>query len=505
VCGIVVIHDGTSSTEGDEAADGDTGPRMLARLRHRGPDSIDFRRVGRTWLGHTRLSIVDVAGGDQPLGNPAGTRWVVCNGEIYNHEELRDSLPGPFVSDSDSEITLHAVEAWGADAIHRLRGMYAFAIADLDGGLLAARDALGVKPLYWARAEGRTIFASEVGSFDPAWRRHVEEFPPGHYWSRDDGLVRIAQPAAVDGPYDSRPAAQAAIRDTLVASVRARMMADVPIGVFLSGGLDSSLVAAIMARCGAETSQRVRSFAAGVAGSTDLKAARRVADHLGLEHHERIYDAADVLDVLPTVIRSMEAYEPSLVRSAVPNYLLAELAAEHVKVVLTGEGADEIFAGYDYLRDFDAADLQAELTRSVEGLHNLNLQRCDRVTMAHGLEARVPFLDRDVIATGRRIPIGWKLPGEEGEEKRILREAFDGWLPDDILWRRKEQFGDGSGTAAVTAELADALVQEPDWESARVPGLAPPRSREELAYQRIFAEHLDGVRADRLLGRFATA
>ncbi|HKE68706.1 MAG TPA: asparagine synthase-related protein [Nocardioidaceae bacterium] len=506
MCGIVVIHDGTCSTDGSDEGGNDTGPRMLARLRHRGPDSIDFRRVGRSWLGHTRLSIVDVAGGDQPISGPSGSRWVVCNGEIYNHEELRDSLPGPFVTDSDSEVALHAVEAWGPGAIGRLRGMYAFAIADEDGGLVAARDALGVKPLYWARDDGRSLFASELGSFDPSWRRHVEEFPPGHYWTPNEGLVRFAEHTGFDIAYASREQARTAIRDTLVQSVRARMMADVPIGVFLSGGLDSSLVAAIMARHGADTGQRIRSFAAGVAGSSDLRAARRVADHLDLEHHERIYDADEVLDVLPTVVRSMEAYEPSLVRSAVPNYLLAELAAEHVKVVLTGEGADEIFAGYDYLRDYDDADeLRAELVRSVEGLHNLNLQRCDRVTMAHGLEARVPFLDRDVIAVGDRIPIGWKLPGEAGEEKRILREAFDGWLPDDILWRCKEQFGDGSGTATVTAELAAELVPEPDWASAGIPGLPLPRSREELAYQRIFAEHLDGVRADRLLGRFATA
>ncbi len=197
----------------------------------------------------------------------------------------------------------------------------------------------------------------------------------------------------------------------------------------------------------------MHSFAAGTEGSSDLAAARIVAEHLGLDHHERVYTADEVVDVLPTVVASIESFEPSLVRSAVPNYLLSELAAQHVKVVLTGEGADELFAGYDHLRDIeDADDLRLELIRSVEGLHNLNLQRCDRVTMAHGLEARVPFLDLDLIAVAQRVPIGWKLPGEEGQEKAILREAFTGWIPDEILWRRKEQFGDGSGTADVMAE-----------------------------------------------------
>jgi asparagine synthase (glutamine-hydrolysing) len=507
VCGIVVVHDGDASpAEGGEAEDAEIGPRMLARLRHRGPDGSGFRRVGSTWLGHARLSIVDVDGGDQPLSDGSGRRWVVCNGEIYNHRDLRDELPDPFRTDSDSEVALHAVDAWGADGLGRLRGMFAFGVADAGGGLLVARDSLGVKPLYWARAGSRVVFASELGCFEPSWRGRIEEFPPGHYWTPHTGLIPYADLSGGDDAFADRAAACDAIRAAIVTSVRARMMADVPIGVFLSGGLDSSLVAAIMARQGAETGQRVRSFAAGVADSADLRAARRVAEHLGLEHYERVYDADELLDVLPQVVRSMEAYEPSLVRSAVPNYLLAELAAEHVKVVLTGEGADEIFAGYDYLRDYADADALAdELIRSVLGLHNLNLQRCDRVTMAHGLEARVPFLDRDVISVGQRVPIGWKLPGEQGEEKRILREAFAGWLPDDVLWRPKEQFGDGSGTAAITAKLAREIVTDPDWEAATVPGLPPPRSREELAYQRIFADHLGGVRAERLLGRFATA
>ncbi|MGH3355044.1 MAG: asparagine synthase-related protein, partial [Nocardioidaceae bacterium] len=306
--------------------------------------------------------------------------------------------------------------------------------------------------------------------------------------------------------YPDQAAARQAIRDALVTAVRRRMMSDVPVGVFLSGGLDSSLVAAILAREAEREGASVHSFAAGTEGSSDLAAARLVADHLGLVHHERVYTADEVIDVLPTVVESIESFEPSLVRSAVPNYLLSEMTARTVKVVLTGEGADELFAGYDHLRDIDDADdLRLELIRSVEGLHNLNLQRCDRVTMAHGLEARVPFLDLDLIAVAQRVPIEWKLPGEEGQEKRILREAFAGWLPDEVLWRPKEQFGDGSGTAAVMAARAAEMAPDDDWESVRVPGLPPPRSREELGYQRMFSTHLEGIRSGRVLGRFATA
>jgi asparagine synthase (glutamine-hydrolysing) len=505
VCGIVAIHD---PSPGDAAAGSDitaTGARMLARLQHRGPDGSGQRLVGSTWLGHTRLSIVDLEGGDQPMGDPSGARWVVCNGEIYNHHVVRSTLDWAFRTRSDSEVALAVVGAHGPAGIQRLRGMFAFVTATTGGEVVAARDRLGVKPLYWARVGTCTLFASELGAFDPEHRPHVQAFPPGHWWTPEQGLVRYHDLADEHPMFATPDEARADLRETLVEAVRRRMMADVPVGVFLSGGLDSSLVAAIMADL-AEPGQTIHSFAAGTADSSDLAAARLVADHLGLEHHERVYTADEVVAALPSVVVAMESFEPSLVRSAVPNYLLAELAAGHVKVVLTGEGADELYAGYDHLRQItDPADLQAELVRSVEGLHNLNLQRCDRVTMAYGLEARVPFLDLDVIATAQRVPIEWKLPGELGQEKRILREAFVGWLPSEVLWRRKEQFGDGSGTAAVMAEKARELAPDEDWRCVALPGLPPARSREELGYQRIFHEHLRGVRVDRLLGRFATA
>ncbi len=516
MCGIAVLHDISASpvvdstrsggAGGEHAADAlaALGTPMLARLEHRGPDGTHARRVGPTWLGHTRLSIVDIVGGDQPLGDATGTRWVVCNGEIYNHEALRNELEGPFLTRSDSEAALHASYE-GPLGVARLRGMFAFCVAGDDGFFLAARDRLGVKPLYWARQGDIVAFASELGAFEEDWRCDVEEFPPGHVWTRADGLVRYGEIAEETREYTTREQAHDAIRDGLVRGVRRRMMSDVPVGVFLSGGLDSSLVAAILSR-ESEPGEPVHSFAAGTAESADLAAARVVADHLGLTHHERVYTADEVVEVLPTVVASIESFEPSLVRSAVPNYLLAELAAQHVKVVLTGEGADELFAGYDHLRDIeDADDLRLELIRSVEGLHNLNLQRCDRVTMAHGLEARVPFLDLDLIAVAQRVPIGWKLPGEQGQEKAILRNAFAGWIPDEILWRRKEQFGDGSGTAAVMADRASDVAPDVDWEQVRVPGLPPARSREELGYQRMFAQRLQGIRSSQVLGRFATA
>lgn len=499
MCGLVAVYDPHAPDGPDPAL----GRRMLDRIRHRGPDGRGERRVGPTWLGHARLSIVDLEHGDQPLASVDG-HWAVVNGEIYNHVRLRELSPRDFRTDSDSEAGLAAAISDDPDAIGRLRGMFAFAVAHPDGDLVIARDPVGVKPLYWVRDGDRVLFASEIRAFDAEHRAHVEEFPPGFRWSPSRGLTRFRELHVSGEELTDRDEARRLLRDTLETAVHRRMMADVPVGVFLSGGLDSSLVAAIMARHRDDARGPVHSFAAGTAGSSDLAAARRVADELDLVHHERVYDADEVLRVLPDVVASIESYEPSLVRSAVPNYLLAEETARTVKVVLTGEGADELFAGYAHYRDVAPANLREELLESVSSLHNLNLQRCDRVTMAHGLEARVPFLDRDLVNLAARMPVDWLLPGRLGQEKALLREAFAGWLPVDLLWRPKEQFGDGSGTADVMARKVAEIVPEAHWQRLRVGDLPPPRSREELAYQRMFADRLPGVGAGPL-GRFATA
>jgi asparagine synthase (glutamine-hydrolysing) len=487
--------------------DAEAGRRMLDRLVHRGPDDEGCVTLGdHAWLGHRRLSIVDVEGGRQPLGGePAGDLWLVGNGEVYNHEDVGDRLAhASFQTSSDNEVALHLVDSHGPDSLGELSGMFAFVLAGRDGRFLAARDPVGIKPLYWARRGGNVRFASEMAAFDPDWRPFVDVFPPGHYWTPERGLVRFA--SAVPAAAWSGESDPACTRDILVQSVERQMMGDVPVGVFLSGGLDSSLVAAIAARWLAERGERLKTFAVGTEGSPDLVAARVVASHLGTEHHESVYTAAEAMAAVPDVVRAIESFDPSLVRSAVPNHMLARFTSQHVKVVLTGEGADELFAGYEYLCSFDDAEsLQAELVRSVEGLHNLNLQRCDRVTMAFGLEARVPFLDREVIEHALRLPARWKLAGAGRAEKWLLREAFSGWLPDELLWRGKSQFGDGSGAADVLTDALSASVSEEDFERERWAVDPPLRTREELVYYRIFKEHLAGVRPELTLGRFATA
>jgi asparagine synthase (glutamine-hydrolysing) len=488
------------------AADPELGRRMLARLVHRGPDDEGEVELEDAWLGHRRLSIVDVAGGRQPLSKPEGDLWLVGNGEVYNHESVGGRLrSASFQTASDNEVALHLVDRRGPDSLDQLNGMFAFVLAGRDGRFLAARDPVGIKPLYWTPSSRTLLFASEMSAFDPELRPLVEAFPPGHYWTPLRGLVKFgdAVPSLDAAPVDPSPAA---LRELLVRSVERQMMGDVPVGVFLSGGLDSSLVAAVAQRYLRGRGERLKTFAVGTEGSPDLLAARAVASFLGTEHHESVYTAEQATAAVGDVVRSIEAFDPSLVRSAVPNHMLARSTAEHVKVVLTGEGADELFAGYEYLCEFgDAESLQAELVRSVRGLHNLNLQRCDRVTMAFGLEARVPFLDREVISHALRLPSSLKLVGRGEPEKKLLREAFEGWLPHGLLWRGKSQFGDGSGAAAVLTGTLEAGVSDEEFAAERDAMDPPVRTKEELVYLRMFREHLAGVRPEATLGRFATS
>ncbi len=510
MCGIAASYGGI---------DPDEATMMLDRLTHRGPDDEGSMEVGGNWIGHRRLSIVDVSGGKQPLRTKPHNLFLVGNGEVYNHEEVREDLAdADFLTSSDNEVALHLFDEQGPEAFSKLRGMFAFVIAGEDGRFVAARDPVGIKPLYWARRNGQIRFASELRAFEEDWQPDVEAFPPGHYWTPEEGLTRFdtAVPRtkkelwSFDGP--SEPGARSPaeildqVRERLIKTVERQMMGDVPVGVFLSGGLDSSLIAAIAARWYAERGERLKTFAVGLEDSPDLLAARVVAEHLGTEHHESVYTAEDALLVLPKVVRTIESFDPALVRSAVPNYMLAELTAEHVKVVLTGEGADEIFAGYEYLDGFETEDdLHDELVRTIEGLHNLNLQRCDRVTMAHSLEARVPFLELDMIELGLALPAGWKLASEDQIEKRLLRQAFDGWLPEEFLWRKKSQFGDGSGASSVLKQRMEESVTEEDLKRERDEAEPPLRTREELAYYRIFAEVLGDISTKRTVGRFATA
>ena len=432
--------------------------RMTEALAHRGPDDAGLHVAGPSVLGHRRLSIVDPERGAQPIVDGAGRDQVVVvvNGEIYNAPSLRRELDGGrrWHSNSDSEVVLRLLgnRVASADdpvAAARLRGMYAFAV-QRDGELLFGRDPVGIKPLYLGRLGSATVFASEVKAFPPG-TRDVAPLAPGALWSSRTGLTRFDEIPSPDPEPAPAAAHVRAVREALESSVDRHLMADVPVGAFLSGGLDSSAICALLAR----RLPGLHTFAVGLPGSPDLAAARRVADHLGTVHHERVVDPEEIAAALPDIVWSLESTDPDLVRSAVPTWFVAELAARHVKVVLTGEGADELFAGYRYHADVPAELLHDELRRSLGEMHHVNLQRVDRMTMAHSLEARVPFLDLDFIDAALRVPVELKLP-TGGPEKWVLREAVADLLPPDIVWRTKSQFDEGTGVG----DLVDRALTE---------------------------------------------
>jgi asparagine synthase (glutamine-hydrolysing) len=478
----------------------------LALMHHRGPDGAECEVRQAFAFGHARLAIVDVVYGQQPLKSPDERYWMICNGEIYNHEAVRQQFPDyEFSTDTDSEVILPLYEKYGADVVHHLDGMFAFALYDRqEDSLLLARDPIGIKPLYYGWQGDTLYFASEIKAVQHLVDE-LHELAPGHIYSSQSGfsqyydLQTMQTPASASPNDDKVSPAISAIHNTLREAVRKRLMSDVPLGVYLSGGLDSTIVAALVA----QELPEVHSFAVGVPESTDLAHSREAAKALGTTHHECIYTLEDMLEALPQVIYHLESFDPTLVRSAIPNYFLAELTRKHVTVVLTGEGADELFAGYHYLKEIDGDHkLHAELISLTESLYNCNLQRCDRMTMAHSVEGRVPFLDLDVIALSFQLPAEYKIHGTDKIEKWALRKAFEGIVPDSVLWRRKEQFSKGSGSSSLLQNYAEGLIANEEFEIERARIAADDgydiTSKEMLFYYREF-DKVFNARAKKLV------
>ena len=501
MCGVAGIFDATGRLDRGQVET--RLAAMNAAQRHRGPDDQTLLVTPHGGLAHTRLAIIDPANGRQPMCDESGATRIVFNGEIYNHRSLRSRLNGhTFRTNTDSESLVHLYEELGPGCVTLLDGMFAIAIFDAEG-LFLARDPLGIKPLYYSvDGDGVTYFASEMQALAP-YVSDVSEFPAGHWYHSQRGLHRYFDLDALAAEARSRPTsseseAVARLRAVLGAAVEKRLMADVPLGVFLSGGLDSSIVSALAVK----KAGRLHSFAIGTANGDDLPAARCAAEHLGTEHHERVVSELDVVGALPRVIERLESYDKALVRSAVANYLLAEFTAEHVKVALAGEGADELFAGYEYLRALPPGQVDRETLEITGNLHNSNLQRCDRMTMAHGLEARVPFLDVEMLRLAFSIPTSLKLRpnGDRPGEKWILRRAFEDILPEEIAWRRKQKFSSGSGAAETLARHAGEVVSDDDYEHAIRAG-KPVDSKEELLYYLLFTELYSSESAISTVGR----
>jgi asparagine synthase (glutamine-hydrolysing) len=472
---------------------------MLDALPHRGPDDRGIHAYGPFVFGHTRLSIVDVAKGHQPILADGGKSGIICNGEIYNYRTMRNqlALKYPFTTYSDSEVILHLYREKGPDCVRDLDGMFAFALYHKDAFMLA-RDPIGIKPLYYGYKDGHFYFSSELGAMSLSGVPEVHEFPCGHYYTPENGFVRYYDvPPAKDYHLCDVEHTASLIRSMLTQAVKKRLLADkqIHVGAFCSGGLDSSLIAAIAAR----HIPNLHTFAVGMRDasgqeSDDLIAGRIAADAIGSNHHEYLITEDDYHKALPRVIEKLETYDPALVRCAVPCYFTCKLAADYVTVVLTGEGADEIFAGYHYMKRFAWNQINSEARRLIGGVHNINLQRADRMGMLFSLELRVPFFDTDMIDLGMKISPSLKIKEVKGQkiEKWILRKAFEGtdYLPDEILWRYKLQYTQGAGCEHLGAQLAENALSDNDVEEikARFPH-AKIDSKEAAYYFRIFRRY----------------
>ena len=511
MCGIVGIFNlkQPSSALRGKALD------MAKRIRHRGPDWSGIYCGSSAILAHERLSIVDPQSGGQPLFSADGRQVLAVNGEIYNHRTLRQQLDYPFRTGSDCEVILPLYRRRGVDFLEELNGIFAFALYDEERDeFLIARDPIGVIPLYIGYdADGTVYCASELKALEGQCERY-EPFPPGHYyWSREGKMTRWYKREWTD--YDAvkdNPASVNELHDALEAAVQRQLMSDVPYGVLLSGGLDSSIISAVAKKYAArriETGGRqeawwpqLHSFAIGLEGAPDLAKAREVADHIGTVHHEIHYTLQEGLDALRDVIYHIETYDVTTVRASTPMYLLARvIKSMGIKMVLSGEGADEVFGGYLYFHKApDARAFHEETVRKLSKLHLYDCLRANKALSAWGVEGRVPFLDKEFLDVAMRLNPQAKMCPGQTIEKRILREAFADLLPPAIIRRQKEQFSDGVGYGWIDTlrdTAARAVSDEQMTQAAVRFPINPPRNKEEYFYRSIFEEHFPSESAAR--------
>jgi asparagine synthase (glutamine-hydrolysing) len=493
--------------------------KMSKKIRHRGPDWSGIYCGEKAILAHERLAIVDPQSGQQPLYSSDGTVVLAVNGEIYNHAEIRERQPDyVFKTKSDCEVILSLYQEKGLDFIEDMNGIFAFALYDSEKDLyLIARDHIGIIPLYMGYgADGTFYVASELKALE-GYCEKIENFPPGHYLYSSKATGHQAQlvrwytrdwmdyDAVKDNPSaEQHPEVIDQLRDALEAAVRRQLMTDVPYGVLLSGGLDSSIVSAVAKKYASKRIEgngeekawwpRLHSFAVGLEGSPDLVAAKKVADHIGTVHHEVHFTIQEGLDAIRDVIYHIETYDVTTIRASTPMCLLARvIRSMGIKMVLSGEGADEIFGGYLYFHKApNAKALHEETVRKLDKLHLYDCLRANKSLAAWGVEGRVPFLDKEFMDVAMRLNPVDKLSGLKNRmEKWILRKAFESFLPESVAWRQKEQFSDGVGYSWIDTlrEIASSQVSDAQFAAAaeRFP-IHPPMTKEEYHYRTIFEE-----------------
>ena len=513
MCGIVAILDVKAQTK----ALREKALRMSQKIRHRGPDWSGIYCGGSAILAHERLSIVDPESGGHPVFSPDRKQILAVNGEIYNHQDIRRRYAGhyDFQTGSDCEVILALYREKGIDFLEDLSGIFAFVLYDEERDeFLIARDPIGVIPLYIGYDDNGMVYvASELKALEGQCERY-EPFLPGHYyWSKQPGMQRYYRRDWMQ--YDAvkdNDASVEAIRDALESAVKRQLMSDVPYGVLLSGGLDSSVISAIAEKYSEmrieDDSQtkaywpRLHSFAVGLKGAPDLAKARLVADHIGTVHHEINYTIQEGLDAIRDVIYYIETYDVTTVRASTPMYLLARvIKSMGIKMVLSGEGADEIFGGYLYFHKAPTAkDFHEETVRKLSKLHLYDCLRANKSLSAWGVEGRVPFLDKEFLDVAMRTNPKAKMCPGQTIEKKIVREAFAELLPEEVAWRQKEQFSDGVGYSwidTLKAITAAAVTDEDMAHAAERFPINPPKNKEEYYYRSIFAEHFPSESAAR--------
>ncbi len=505
MCGIVCAFDIKSNSDKVRS----NVLMMAKKVRHRGPDWSGVYSNERAVLAHERLAIVDPTSGKQPIISDDGLKVIAVNGEIYNHIDLKERhTPNyNFKTESDCEVILALYQEKGVNFLNDLNGIFAFALYDSSNDkYLIARDHMGIIPLYigWDK---QNIFyvSSELKSLEGVCNK-IELFPPGHYFDSIDGkLTKWYDPnwTSFDSVKDSETKIKL-IHDSLSAAVKRQLMSDVPYGVLLSGGLDSSITSALAKKFASKRIEsndqqdawwpQLHSFSVGLEGAPDLKAAKIVADHIGTVHHEINFTIQEGIDAIRDVIYHLETYDVTTVRASTPMYLMARaIKSLGIKMVLSGEGADELFGGYLYFHKApNSKEFHEETVRKLDKLHQYDCLRANKSLAAWGIEGRVPFLDKEFIDVAMGINPEDKMITNGRIEKWVLREAFKDYLPESVLWRQKEQFSDGVGYSWIDSlkELVSKEVSDSDFENAsKIFPINPPQNKEEFYYRSIFKDH----------------
>lgn len=491
--------------------------QMAGKIRHRGPDWNGIFSNEKAILAHERLAVVDPISGKQPLVSPDGRFVLSINGSIFNHQDFRTELEKDysFKTKSDCEVIIPLFQKYEPDFMDQINGVFGFALYDVEQDrYFIARDHLGIIPLYmgWDKA-GTFYIASELKALESHCSK-IELFPPGHYLdSREGEIKKWYERDWMD--YENigkNPPDISELREALEKAVHRQLMTDVPYAVLLSGGLDSSIISAVVKKYSEKRIEsgdkekawypQLHSFATGLEGSPDLAAARKVAEHIGTIHHEVIFTIQEGIDAIRDVIYYLESYDITTIRSSTPMYLMARaIKAMGIKVVLSGEGSDEIFGGYLYFHKApDAEEFHKETVRKLDLLHMYDCLRVNKSLASWGIEGRVPFLDKEFLDFAMRLNPKDKMSSKERIEKWVLRKAFDSYLPESIAWRQKEQFSDGVGYSWIDTlkQLAEEKVSDTEFANAKdyFP-INTPTNKEEFMYRMIFTEHFPSDEAAR--------